>query len=105
MLESVAVGQDWQDDVRVVLFVRLRPGVELSPELAERIRAAIRQSASPRHVPAKIIAVADIPRTLNGKTSETAVRETIHGRAVRNTDALANPEALALFRDLPELRN
>ncbi len=104
VLECVAVGQEWQGDVRVVLFVRLRPGTDLSAELAERIRTGIRRSASPRHVPAKIIAVPDIPRTLNGKTSEVAVRETIHGRAVRNTDALANAEALAFFRDLPDLR-
>jgi acetoacetyl-CoA synthetase len=78
--------------------------VELSETLVERIRGAIRRSTSPRHVPAKIIAVADIPRTLNGKASETAVRETIHGRAVRNTDALANPESLAFFQNLPELK-
>ena len=104
VLESVAVGQAWQDDVRIVLFLRLRPGKELTPELAERIRATIRKNASPRHVPAKIVAVADIPRTVNGKISETAVRDVIHGRAVRNTDALANPQALELYRDLQELR-
>jgi acetoacetyl-CoA synthetase len=104
VLESVAVGQQWQGDVRVVLFVRLREGMTLTPALQERIRAVIRRNASPRHVPAAIIAVADIPRTLNGKTSEVAVREVIHGRAVGNSDALANPEALALFRNLPELQ-
>jgi acetoacetyl-CoA synthetase len=104
VLESVAVGQEWEGDVRIVLFVRLRAGAHLTAELKERIRAAIRRNASPRHVPAKIIAVADIPRTLNGKTSEVAVRETIHGRTVGNTDALANPQALTLFRDLRELR-
>jgi acetoacetyl-CoA synthetase len=88
-----------------VLFVRLRAGVTLTPQLEEHIRAAIRRAASPRHVPARILEVADIPRTLNGKLSETAVRETIHGRPVRNTEALANPDALELFRNRPELQN
>jgi acetoacetyl-CoA synthetase len=101
--ESVAVGQDWQGDVRVVLFVRLQPGCTLDEPLAQRIRDALRREASPRHVPAKIVAVTDIPRTLSGKLSEAAVREVIHGRAVQNADALANPGALALFRDLGAL--
>jgi acetoacetyl-CoA synthetase len=103
ILESLAVGQDWDNDVRVVLFVRLRPGVELDAALERRIRDTIRASTTPRHVPARIVAVPDIPRTISGKIVELAVRNVIHGRPVRNTDALANPEALAHFRDRPEL--
>ncbi len=101
--ESIAVGQDWDGDVRVVLFVRLQDGFVLDQDLCERIRAQLRANTTPRHVPAKILAVADIPRTLSGKITELAVRDVIHGRPVRNTDALANPEALELFRDRPEL--
>jgi len=103
ILESLAVGQDWMNDMRVVLFVRLRPGVELDVALERRIREAIRANTTPRHVPAKIVAVADIPRTISGKIVELAVRNVIHGRPVRNTDALANPEALEHFRNRPEL--
>jgi len=103
VLESIAIGQDWDDDVRVVLFVVLRPGVELDEALEERIRRVIRQNATPRHVPAKILAVQDIPRTISGKITELAVRSVVHGEKVRNTDALANPEALEYFRDRPEL--
>ncbi len=103
--ESLVIGQDWEGDQRVVLFVRLQPGEEMSEKLRERIRLAIRQNATPRHVPAKIVAVADIPRTKSGKITELAVRDIVHGRPVRNREALANPEALDLFRDLPELRD
>ena len=103
ILESLAVGQDWDNDVRVVLFVRLRPGVELDLALERRIRETIRTHTTPRHVPARIVAVPDIPRTISGKIVELAVRNVIHGRPVRNTDALANPEALEHFRDRPEL--
>jgi len=103
VLESICVGQDWDDDVRVVLFVRLREGLELDEDLQERIRRTIRQNATPRHVPARIIQVSDIPRTISGKIVELAVRNVIHGRPVANVDALANPEALELYRDLPEL--
>ncbi len=103
ILESLCVGQDWADDVRVVLFVRLRDGIELDDELVQRIRTTIRDNATPRHVPAKIIAVPDLPRTVSGKITELAVRDVIHGRKVRNTSALANPEALDHFRDLPSL--
>lgn len=105
VLESIAIGQDWQGDVRVLLFVRLRDGVRLDEPLRERIRKIIRANATPRHVPAKIIQVADIPRTLSGKIVELAVRNVIHGRPVKNTDALANPQALELYRDLAELRD
>ena len=103
VLESLCIGQDWEGDVRVVLFVILRDAVELNDELESSIREVIRRHTTPRHVPAKIIAVADIPRTLSGKIVELAVRDTVHGRAVTNRDALANPEALALFKDLPSL--
>ncbi|WP_018181114.1 acetoacetate--CoA ligase [Kaistia granuli] len=103
VLEALAIGQDWDNDVRVVLFVRLRAGVVLDEALEKVIRGRIRTGASPRHVPARIVAVADIPRTKSGKIVELAVREVVHGRPVKNQEALANPEALALFRDLPEL--
>jgi acetoacetyl-CoA synthetase len=104
VLESLAIGQEWQGDTRIVLFVRLREGASLDDALAERIRERIRREASPRHVPARIAQVADIPRTRSGKIVELAVRDVVHGRPVRNREALANPEALELFRDLPELR-
>jgi acetoacetyl-CoA synthetase len=103
VLDSVAIGQQWQDDVRVVLFVRLRGGLQLDEDLEQRIRQVIRANTTPRHVPAKIVAVTDIPRTISGKIVELAVREVVHGRPVKNTDALANPEALEQFRDRPEL--
>ncbi|MCY1234187.1 Acetyl-coenzyme A synthetase [compost metagenome] len=105
VLESIAIGQDWDGDVRVVLFVRLRDGVALDDSLRERIRRVIRANTTPRHVPAKIIAVADIPRTLSGKIVELAVRNVVHGKPVKNTDALANPQALELYRDLEELKS
>ncbi len=104
VLESIAIGQDWDGDVRIVLFVRLREGVTLDDGLADRIKRQIRTGASPRHVPAKIIQVADIPRTKSGKITELAVRDIVAGRGVKNQEALANPEALALYKDLPELR-
>jgi acetoacetyl-CoA synthetase len=103
ILEALCIGQDFDNDVRVVLFVRLAPGVELDAELEKRIRTKIRSGASPRHVPARIVAVNDIPRTKSGKITELAVRDIVHGRAVKNREALANPEALELFRNLPEL--
>ena len=103
VLESICIGQDWDDDVRVVLFVKLREGLELDDALQDRIRKTIRQNTSPRHVPAKIIRVTDIPRTISGKIVELAVRNIVHGRPVTNSDALANPESLELFRDMPEL--
>jgi acetoacetyl-CoA synthetase len=103
VVESIAVGQDWDGDVRVVLFVKLREGVVLDGELEKRIRKAIRDNTSPRHVPAKILQVLDIPRTRSGKITELAVRDVVHGREVVNLGALANPEALEHFRDRPEL--
>jgi acetoacetyl-CoA synthetase len=107
VLESVVVGQQVRsatgDDERVVLFVRLRPGLTLDDALREHMRRRIRVNCSPHHVPRVILQVADIPRTISGKITEIAVRDVIHGRAVKNTDALANPASLELFRHLPEL--
>ena len=104
VLESIAVGQLWQDDERVILFVRLKDGFELTEDLLTRIKSRIRTGASPRHVPAKVIAVKDIPRTKSNKIVELAVKEVIHNRPVRNVEALANPEALELYKDLPALK-
>ena len=105
ILEAICIGQEWEEDVRVVLFVRLAEGVELDEALEKRIRTRIRSGASPRHVPAKIVAVTDIPRTKSGKITELAVRDVVHGREVKNKEALANPEALELYRDLPQLKS
>jgi acetoacetyl-CoA synthetase len=105
VLESLVIGQDWDNDVRVVLFVRLRDGLTLDEALVNRIRDTIRANTTPRHVPAKVLQVPAIPRTLSGKIVELAVRNVVHGRPVKNTDALANPEALEFFRDLPGLRD
>ncbi|RUZ71660.1 acetoacetate--CoA ligase [Mesorhizobium sp. M7A.F.Ca.US.006.01.1.1] len=105
ILEALCIGQDFDNDVRVVLFVRLAAGVTLDEDLEKRIRAKIRTGASPRHVPAKIVAVSDIPRTKSGKITELAVRDVVHGRAIKNKEALANPEALELFKNLGKLTN
>ena len=105
VLEAICIGQDWQSDVRVVLFVRLRDGKTLTDELAATIRKRIRDNCTPRHVPAKIVVVADIPRTISGKITELAVRDVVHGRMVKNREALANPEALDLYKDMPEMRS
>ncbi|WP_409284546.1 acetoacetate--CoA ligase [Pseudomonas protegens] len=105
VLESLAIGQSWEHDVRVVLFVRLQDGVVLDEALQQRIRQVIRDNTTARHVPAKILAVTDIPRTISGKIVELAVRNVVHGIPVKNTDALANPEALEQFRDREELRH
>jgi acetoacetyl-CoA synthetase len=105
VLEAIAIGQDFDNDVRVVLFVRCKDGVTLDDGLREIIKKKIRTGASPRHVPAKIIQIADIPRTKSGKITELAVRDVVHGRAVKNTEALANPEALKLYEGLAELRS
>jgi acetoacetyl-CoA synthetase len=105
VLESLAVGQDWKNDVRVVLFVRLKPGVTLDVDLTKKIRDVIRSHTTARHVPARVISVPDLPRTLSGKITELAVRAIIHGQPVRNQDALANPQALEYFRDIPELQS
>ncbi|MBF0168236.1 MAG: acetoacetate--CoA ligase [Alphaproteobacteria bacterium] len=104
VVESLVIGQDWDNDVRVVLFVRLRDGVTLSDELATLIKKRIRDNCTPRHVPARVVQVTDIPRTKSGKIVELAVRDVVHGRPVKNVEALANPEALDLFKERPELR-
>ncbi len=103
VVESLVVAQDWEDDVRIVLFLRLRDGLQLDDTLRERVRREIRAHASPHHVPRKILQVSDLPRTINGKLSELAVRAAIHGRVAGNSDALANPEALEQFRGIAEL--
>jgi acetoacetyl-CoA synthetase len=105
ILEAIAIGQSWEGDVRVVLFVKLAPGAGLDDALIARLRTRIREQASPRHVPARIVEVADIPRTRSGKITELAVRDAVHGRPVKNVEALANPEALEYFRDRDELRS
>ena len=109
VVESLVVGQDvdrdGERDTRIVLFVRLRDGIALDEALCERIRRQVRDNTSPHHVPKKIVQIADIPRTISGKITELAVRNVIHGRPVKNVDALANPQALELYRDIPELRD
>ncbi|MCW2308071.1 acetoacetate--CoA ligase [Rhodobium gokarnense] len=105
VVEALAIGQTWEDDVRVVLFVRLRDGMELTEDLTKAIKVKIREGASPRHVPAKVVAVEDIPRTKSGKITELAVRDVVHGREVKNKEALANPSALELFAGLEELES
>ena len=105
IIEALAIGQDWDNDVRIVLFVRLREGAVLDEALIQTIKQQVRQGASPRHVPARIVAVKDIPRTKSGKITELAVRDVVHGRVVKNKEALANPEALDLYKDLAELKS
>ena len=102
--DAVVVGQNWRNDVRVILFVKMAPGRTLDEELKNKVRQAIRTNASPRHVPAKIIAVPDVPYTLNMKKVELAVRKVIHGQEVRNKDALRNPESLEAFARIRELQ-
>jgi len=105
VLESIVIGQDIDGDVRVVLFVRLREQQELSDDLVQRIKKRIREGASPRHVPAKVLQVTDIPRTRSGKIVELAVRDVVHNRPIKNKEALDNPEALEQFRDREELKS
>jgi acetoacetyl-CoA synthetase len=105
VLESVVIGQRWDNDERVVLFVKLKAGVRLDAALEARIRDRIRANTSPRHVPARIVQVDEIPRTRSGKIVELAVRDVVHGREVRNKEALANPEALDQFKERPELQS
>ena len=103
--DSLVVGQDWQGDVRVILFVKLNPGHSLDEELVKRIKTNIRAKTTPRHVPARVIEVADIPYTINGKKVELAVRNVIHGLPVKNQDALTNPDALKLYEELEALKS
>lgn len=104
VIESIVIGQDWNSDVRVVLFVVLQDGLSLDEELTNKIRKTIREKCTPRHMPAKVIQVNEIPRTKSGKIVELAVREVVHNRAVKNIHSLANPEALELYRNLPKLQ-
>jgi acetoacetyl-CoA synthetase len=103
VMEGLVIGQQWDGDTRIILFVILRDGATLDDDLIKRIRDKIRTGASPRHLPAVVLQVTDIPRTVSGKITEIAVTDVVHGRAVKNREALANPEALELYRDLPEL--
>jgi len=105
VIDSLVVGQDWDSDMRIILFVRLREGIQLTDELVTKIKTTIRQNCSPRHVPAKVVAVEDIPYTISGKKVELAVRKVIHGQEVKNRDALANPDSLDLYADLLELKS
>ena len=105
IIESIVIGQEWEDDIRIVLFVKLKEKASLDEKLKTEIKNKLRQLVSPRHVPAKIISVADIPRTRSGKITELAVRDVIHGKKIKNIEALSNPEALDLFKDLSELNN
>jgi acetoacetyl-CoA synthetase len=105
VLESIAVGQNWEGDVRVILFVKMKQGCELTDDLKKVIASRIRAGASPRHVPAKIIQVADIPRTKSNKITELAVRDIIHGKEIKNIEALSNPQALEYYKDIEELRS
>jgi acetoacetyl-CoA synthetase len=102
--DSLVVGQEWDNDVRVILFVKMKGAQPLSEELADKIKKAIRTNTTPRHVPAKVLEVGDIPYTINGKKVELAVKRVIHGLEVKNKDALANPESLELYRGLRELQ-
>jgi acetoacetyl-CoA synthetase len=105
IVECIAIGQEWDKDVRIVLFVKMREGKKFDDAMMDRIKKQIRSGASPRHVPARIVPIADIPRTRSGKITEIAVREVVHGRPVKNTEALANPEALELYKNIPALQN
>jgi acetoacetyl-CoA synthetase len=105
IVEALVIGQDWEGDVRVVLFVKLKENTQLDDVLANKIKRRIRDNTTPRHVPAKVLQVADIPRTKSGKIVELAVREVVHGRPIKNIEALANPEALAHFKNRAELKS
>ncbi|MBL7061862.1 MAG: acetoacetate--CoA ligase, partial [Dehalococcoidia bacterium] len=102
--DSLVVGQNWENDIRVILFVKLAEGAELTEDLVKKIKTTIRQNTTPRHVPAKIIAVDDIPYTINMKKVELAVKKVIHNELVLNRDALANPQSLELYKNLKELQ-
>jgi acetoacetyl-CoA synthetase len=104
VVDSIVVGQDWEGDTRVILFVKLADGIELNEDLISKIKSTIRKNTTPRHVPAKIIATTDIPYTISGKKVEKAVRNVIHHEPVPNIDALINPESLELYKNLKELQ-
>ena len=100
VLECFAIGQEYEHDIRIILFVRLKADIELSDDLKDKIKHEIRENTTPRHIPAKIIAVPDIPKTKSGKITEIAVREIIHGKAINNQEAIANPESLEFYKNL-----
>tara|TARA_Y100001970_G_C14048450_1_gene757603 strand:- start:534 stop:1064 length:531 start_codon:yes stop_codon:yes gene_type:complete len=101
--EAICVSQEWNDDIRIILFVKMVPGEKLDDQFIEDIKNKIKINTSPRHVPAKVISVEDIPRTISGKITELAVREVIHNRPVKNKEALSNPQALNYFKNLKQL--
>ena len=103
VLESIVIGQEWKNDVRVVLFVKMRERQELTDDLIKEIKSVIRRECTPRHVPAKILEVGDIPRTKSGKIVEISVRDIVHGREIKNKESLANPEALEFFKNREEI--
>ena len=105
IVDSLVIGQNWEDDVRVILFVKLAKSIEFNDNLAKKIKTTIRTNCTPRHVPAKIIPIADIPYTISGKKVELAVKKVLSGEPVLNRDALGNPEALDLYTNIPELQN
>ncbi len=103
IVESLVIAQNWNNDVRIVLFLKLHDGLKLTQQLKEKVINQIRKNLTPRHVPAKVISVPDIPRTRSGKITELAVRDIVHGKEIRNKEALANPEALLYFSNVPDL--
>ena len=103
IVEAIVVGQNWDDDTRIILFIKISEKINFNEELVLRIKSSIKKELSPRHVPAKIISVKDIPRTRSGKITELAVRDIIHGKSIKNIEALANPESLEEFKNIPEL--
>ena len=103
ILESIVVGQSWDNDVRIVLFIKLKEGLHINENLTLRIKNSLKVNVSPRHVPSKILSVPDIPRTRSGKISELAVKDLIHGKKIKNKEALSNPETLSFFKNIKEL--
>ena len=103
VLESIVIGQNWDSDVRIVLFVILREGIKLDEVLSDKIKGQVKDNCTPRHAPQRVVQVTDIPRTKSGKITELAVRDVVHGRTIQNAEALANPEALDQFKNREEL--
>ena len=101
--ESIVIGQSWKNDIRIILFVVLNSGYNLNSEIKDKIKKAIKSDASPRHVPSKIIAISEIPKTKNGKLVELAVKQSIEGETIKNLEALANPDSLMQFKNIKEL--
>ena len=103
VVESIVIAQNWDNDVRIVLFLKLADDLELTESLKEKVIDQIRTNLTPRHIPAKVVSVPDIPRTRSGKITELAVRDIVHGKEIKNKEALANPEALIHFANIPDL--